>query len=134
MAVLMYVIIHLPSMEKESITNMICITFYYCMRSGKYTSTTTNEQAFSLEDITFYIGMGCLDIEFCTDLELEAATQTTYCFTEQKNQHRGDVIAHNASGDMLCCPVEALVRQFMIFSKERCKQSKPYDDKVNLAT
>ena len=116
-AALMFAIIQSPTMERESIANMICIAFFYCMRPGEYTGTTTDEQAFALEDITLYIGARRLDNESCTDLELEAATQTMYCFTKQKNQHKGDVIAHPASGDMLCCPVKAMVRQFLLLCK-----------------
>ena len=117
MAVLMHAIIQSPTMEKEPIANMICIAFFYCMRPGKYIGTTTDKQAFVLKDIEFYIGIWRLDNESCTDLELEAATQTMYCFTKQKNQHKGDVIAHPASGDMLCCPVKAMVRQFLLLCK-----------------
>ena len=134
MAALMHVITHSPSMEKESIANMMCIAFFYCMRPDKYTGTTTNEQAFALEDIMFYIGMRRLDNEFCTDLELEATTKTTYCFTKQKNQHRSDVITLAASGDMLCCPVKTSVQKFMIHGKERCKRNKLYDGKVKLVS
>ena len=110
MAVLMHAIVHSPSMEKEAVANMICIAFFYCMCPGEYTGTTTDDQAFALKDITFYIGARRLDNATCSDLELQAATQTTYCFTKQKNQHDGDVIAHTTSGDMLCCPVKATVR------------------------
>ena len=134
MAVLMYGIITRPTMENESVANMICIAFFYCMRPGEYTGTTTDEQAFVLDDIAFYIGLRRLDNELCSDLELEAATQTTYCFTEQKNQHKGDVIAHATSGDMLCCPVKATVRQFMIHRRECRKRNKPYNGKVKLAS
>ena len=96
----MFAIIDSPTIERESIANMICIAFFYRMRPGKYTGTTTGEQA--LKDIIFYIYLRHLDNEFSSNLEFEAATQTTCYFTEQKNQHKGDVIAHATSGDMLC--------------------------------
>ena len=133
-ATLMFAVIQSPTMERESIANMICIAFFYCMRPGEYTDTTTDEQAFALIDIMFYIGLRRLDNESCTDLELKASTQTTYCFTKQKNQHKGDVIAHAASGNMLCCPVKATVRQFMTHRKECHKRNKPYNSKVKLAS
>ena len=104
------------------------------MCPGKYTGKTTNGHVFTLEDIMFYISMWRLDNKFCTDLELEAATQPMYCFTEQKNQHRGNAIAYATSGDMLCCPGKALVRQFMIYCKERHKRNKPYYGKVKLVS
>ena len=56
MATLMHVIVFSPSMEKEAVANMICIAFFYCMRPGEYIGTTTDDQAFALEDITLYIG------------------------------------------------------------------------------
>mmetsp|Transcript_19544 Transcript_19544/g.20962 ORF Transcript_19544/g.20962 Transcript_19544/m.20962 type:complete len:150 (+) Transcript_19544:76-525(+) len=113
---------------------MIYIAFFYCMHPDEYTGTTTNEQTFALKDIMFYIDLRRLDNESCTDLELKAATQTTYCFIEQKNQHKGNVIVHVASGNMLCCPVKATVRQFMIHHKECHKRNKPYNGKVKLAS
>ena len=53
MAALMHAVVLSPSMGKESIANMICIAFFYCMHPGKYTGTKTNDQAFAFEDITF---------------------------------------------------------------------------------
>ena len=53
---LAYAIIYSPSMEKEAVANMICIAFFYCMRPGEYTGTSTDDQAFALEDIGYYIG------------------------------------------------------------------------------
>ena len=133
-AALMYAIVLSPSMEKESIANMIFIAFFYCMRPGEYTGTTTNDQAFELEDITFYIGAQRLDNATCSDLELQAATQTTYCFTKQNNQHDGDVIAHTTSSDILWCPVKATVRQFMIHRTELQSHNKPYNGEVKMTS
>ena len=134
MAVLMHALVNSPSMEKEAVANMVCIAFFYCMRPGEYTGTTTDDQAFALDDVAVFIGSRRLNNEFCSDLELTAATHTTYCFTEQKNQHKGDVIAHATSGDMLCCPVKATVRQMLLHRKERRKRNKPYDGTVKLAS
>ena len=135
MVVLMHALVHSPSMEKEAVANIVCIAFFYCMRPGEYTGTTTDDQAFALDDVAVFIGSRRLDNEFCSDLELAAATHTTYCFTEHKNQHKGDVIAHATSGDMLCCPVKATIRQQMLLHrKERRKRSKPYDGTVKLAS
>ena len=134
MVVLMHALVHSPSMEKEAVVNMVCIAFFYCMRPGEYTGTTSNDQAFALDDVAVFIGSKRLDNEFCSDLELAAATHTTYCFTEQKNQHKGDVIAHATSGDMLCCPVKATIRQMLLHRKERRKRNKPYDGTVKLAS
>ena len=40
-AALMFAIIQSPAMERESIANMICIAFFYCMRPGEYTGNTS---------------------------------------------------------------------------------------------
>ena len=134
MAMLMHALVHSSSMEKEAVANMFCIAFFYCMRPGKYTGTTTDNQASVLDDVAVFIGSRRLDNEFCSDVELAAATHTTYCFTKQKNQHKGDVIAHTTSGDMLCCPVKATIRQMLLYRKERCKRNKLYDGAVTLAS
>ena len=55
-AALIFAIIDSHSEEQEFIANMICITFYYYMRPGKYTGRTTDDQTFALKSITFYIG------------------------------------------------------------------------------
>ena len=109
MAVLMHALVHFPSMEKEAVANMVFIAFYYCMRPGEYTATMSDDQAFALDDVAVFIGSWRLNNKFCSNLELEAATHSTFCFTKQKNQHKDDVIAHATSGDVLFCPVKAMV-------------------------
>ena len=64
-AALTFAIISSPSMEKEAISNMICITFFYCMRPGEYTGTPMDDQVFAFKDIGFYIGLRCLNNKFC---------------------------------------------------------------------
>ena len=78
----MFVLVNKPSQEGEAVANMICIAYYYCMRPGEYTGTSTNDWAFALEDIAFYIGLHCVDNEFFIDLKLGASTSTIYCFTK----------------------------------------------------
>lgn len=104
------------------------------MPTGKYTGTTTDEQAFAVEDITFYNGLHCLDNKLCSNLELEAATSTTYCITKPENGHKGNSIAHTTSGNMLCCPVRATVCQFMMYCHEFCCSNKSYSGKIKLAS
>ena len=40
-----------PSDERQTVANMICITFFFCLRPGEYTGTTLGNQAFSLDDV-----------------------------------------------------------------------------------
>lgn len=68
MAALTFSIIDQSSQEREGIANMVYIAFYYCMRQDKYTGTATDDQAFALVEILFYIGLNCLDNKSCSDL------------------------------------------------------------------
>ena len=103
-----------PTPERQAVANMICIAFYFCLRPGEYTGTTSDDQAFSLNDVTFFIGPRRLNTELASDAEILAATSIHLTFTTQKNGIKGDVIAHSRSGDPLCCPVTAVIRQFLL--------------------
>ena len=113
---------------------MVCTTFLFCMLLGKYTSITTNNQAFALEDVTFFIGLSRLDNLISPNHKIEAATSITYLFTEQKSGHKGDIIAHRTRGNFLCCPGRNTVCQFMLHCCEFCCSNKHYNNKVKLAS
>eukprot|EP00536_Pseudo-nitzschia_multiseries_P017358 jgi/Psemu1/50546/gm1.50546_g len=46
----------LDSAPSRAIANMICIAFFFCLQPGEYTGTTRDDQAFSLQDVSFYLG------------------------------------------------------------------------------
>ena len=123
-----------PSAERKAIANLICIAFYFCLRPGEYTGTTTDDQAFALDDVAFFLGSRKLNNDLSPDHEIEAATAVNLTFTTQKNGDRGDVIAHARSGDPLCCPVTSTVRQFMVHRREFRRRRVPYNGKIKLAS
>jgi hypothetical protein len=134
MAALQFACVSSPTIERESIANMICIAFFFCLRPGEYTGTTTDDQAFSLDDVTLYLGDRRLHNDLSSDHELGAATSVTYLFTDQKNGDKGEIIAHARSGDSLCCPVTATIRQLMIHRRKFRHRTRPYNGRIKLAS
>eukprot|EP00536_Pseudo-nitzschia_multiseries_P017059 jgi/Psemu1/49138/gm1.49138_g len=79
-----------PTSTRQAIANMICIAFFFFLRPGEDTSTTTrDDQAFLFQDASFYLGSRLLH---CTELlhELQAATSITLTFTTQKKGDKGE--------------------------------------------
>ena len=69
----------------------------------------TDDQAFSLDDITLFSNTRQLSLRDSPDFKIEDATKVHYAFTNQKNMDKSQVIAHVHSGDPLCCPVLAKI-------------------------
>ena len=92
-----------------SMADMICIAFFFLLRPSKYTGITTDDAAFSLNDVYLYLGKRKLPLATTTDAELKASTSCALHFTTQKNLCKGDVIAQSSSHHSRCCPVKALV-------------------------
>ena len=116
-----------PTAERQVVANLMCLAFFFCLWPGEYTSTTTDDQAFALDAIAFFLGSQRLHNALSTDHELEAATSMQLTFTTQKNGIRGDVIAHSRSRDPLCCPVTATLRQFMLHRHESLRTTTYYN-------
>eukprot|EP00536_Pseudo-nitzschia_multiseries_P008358 jgi/Psemu1/20239/gm1.20239_g len=45
-----------PHHTGHAVVSMICIAFFFCLQPGEYTGTSRDNQAFHLEDTTFYLG------------------------------------------------------------------------------
>ncbi|VEU43031.1 unnamed protein product, partial [Pseudo-nitzschia multistriata] len=120
-----------PTAERKAVANMMCIAFFFCLRLGEYTGTTSDDQAFTLQDLAFFIGARRLHSATASDAEISAATSIQLTFTTQKNGVKGDVIAHSRSGDPLCCPVTASIRQFLL---HRNASNHGYDGRLPLAS
>ena len=80
---------------------MICISFFFCLRTGEYTGTTSDDQVFSLNDVAFFLGDRKLNNETSSYNDIESATAVPLTFTTQKNGHKNEFIAHAKSGDPL---------------------------------
>jgi hypothetical protein len=73
-----------------AIVDIITIAFFYLLRPGEYTGTTSDDAAFRVEDIALYIQDHHLDSMTATPSELAAADSVAYTFTTQKNGRRGE--------------------------------------------
>lgn len=123
-----------PTSERKAIANMICVAFFFCLRPGEYTGTTTDDQAFALNDVALFIGTRRLHNEHSSDPELLAATSLQLTFTTQKNNDRGVIIAHARSNDVLCCPVSAATRQILLHRAHFRTLNVPFDGTMKLAS
>lgn len=123
-----------PTPERKAVANMMCIAFFFCLRPGEYTGTTTDDQAFALEDVAVFLGARRLNNALSSDAEIEAATAVHLVFTTQKNGDKNEAVAHARSNDPLCCPVTSVTRQLLLHRQEFRRRGVPYDGKVKLAT
>jgi hypothetical protein len=96
-----------------AIADMITIAFFYLLRPGEYTGTTSDDAAFRVEDIVLYIQDRRLNSMTDTPSKLAAVDSVAYIFTTQKNGRRGEKLVHGKSGDGLCCPVKATARRLL---------------------
>ena len=75
----------IPLESDMSMADMVCIAFFFLLRPGEYTGITTDNQAFTLNDVYLYLGKRKLSLATAIDSELEAATSCALHFTTQKN-------------------------------------------------
>lgn len=119
---------------EQAIANLVCIAFFFCLRPGEYTGTTTDDQAFCLNDVTFFQGKQRLNPEKESEARLLQATAVHLHFTTQKNEDKGTVIAHARSNHPLCCPVTALARQILMHRRHFDTKGIAYDGSVKVAS
>ena len=122
------------SAHAKSLANLVCIAFFFLLRPGEYTGTVTDDQAFSLDDITLYVHSRRLSNQHSTDEELLSATNLTLTFTTQKNMNNGQTIAHARSGHPMCCPVLATVRQLLMHRHAFRLHGRAYKGSTKLAS
>ena len=68
-----------------SLADIICIAFFFLLHPGEYAGTTSDDTAFTLNDVYLYLGKQKLSLTTATDTELIAATSCALHFTTQKN-------------------------------------------------
>jgi hypothetical protein len=93
--------------DTQAIADMIAIAFFFLLRPGKYTGTTSNARPSRLQDVHSYIGTRYLHTVLCTDADINAARSFLYIFITKKNGIRNEKIVHGISGTGLCLPVHA---------------------------
>ena len=123
-----------PTPERKAIANVICVAFFFCLCPDEYTGTTTDDQAFALNDVALFIGTRRLHNKHSSEPELLAATALQLTFTTQKINNLGVIIAHACSNDVLCCPVSAVTRQLLLHRSHFGCHNLPFDGTVKLAS
>lgn len=111
--------------DNQAIADAICIAFYFLLRPGEYTGTTSDDQPFHITDVTLFLGTRPLDHLTSPLHELHAATSVTYTFTTQKNNNRGEQVSHGRSTHHLCCPVKATIRRLLYHRRMNTATNKP---------
>ena len=100
-----------PHCSSHAIADMAVLAFFFLLRPGEYTSSTTDSSPFRLADLRLAIGSQYLDLATAPNASLDAATFLSLTFTTQKNGVRGEVIGLGRSGSSSLCPVLAAVRR-----------------------
>ena len=109
--------------DRMAIADMICVAFFFLLRPGEYTGTTTDNAAFQLADIALYVNDRQLDIMTAAYGDIENATSVGLIFTTQKNGVRNEKIMHGTSGHPLCCPVQAIIRRILHPRRHKAKNT-----------
>ena len=117
-----------------AIANLMCIAFYFCLRPGEYTGTTTDDQAFSLNNVNLFVGGRRLSLKDSSDADILASTRVHLTFDKQKNMEEGTVLAHARSDHPTCCPVVATIRQVMMHREAFRRFNRPFNGAVKLAS
>lgn len=92
---------------------MTALAFFFLLRPGEYTGTTSNATPFRLCDVQLFIGGNRLNFTTASEATLMAATFGTLEFTNQKNGVRGEIIGLGRSGNPQMCPVLCLTRRIL---------------------
>ena len=116
---------HNPHSDAKAVADMLCIAFYFLLRPGEYTGTTTDDHPFLIQDVVLHLGNKPLDTYTADIRHLQAATSVTYTFTTQKNANRNEQIAHGRSCHPLCCPVNATIRCLLYHRQHNTQRNKP---------
>ena len=97
--------------EVLAVVHMIVIAFFFLLRPGEYTATTTESKPFRLQDVGLSIGRLRINPLSCPLSDLDRATFATLEFTDQKNGVRGEVIGQGRSKKPHFCPVHCIKEQ-----------------------
>jgi hypothetical protein len=93
-----------------AVVDMVIIAFFFLLRPGEYTGTSSNTTPFALRDTQLFIGRDRIAPALYDDPRFDLADFATLEFTTQKNGVRGEVIGLGCTGDYFS-PVKALQRR-----------------------
>ena len=88
----------------QAVADMIALAFFYLLRPGECTGTSSDTRPFYLEDVQLWIGAQRYNAATIPIADLPRVTFATLTFTTQKNGVRGEVIGLGRSGEPTFCP------------------------------
>lgn len=97
----------------QAASELVVVAFFFLLRVGEYTqSPAKRARTVPLRkgDIKLWLNGATMDLEAPLET-LVQADAATICLENQKNGHKGCVLHHEASGELLMCPVKALARR-----------------------
>ena len=97
----------------QAMADMICLAFFFLLRPGEYTGTTTDTQPFTLCNVELSLGGNRLNKSTADAALLLSASFVTFEFTTQKNSVCGKVIGLGRSGDPHFCPITATAHRIL---------------------
>ena len=89
---------------------MVILAFFFLLRPGEYTGTSSNTTPFAFKDTQLFIGRDRLTYASCSDADFSLSDFTTLEFTSQKNGVKGEVIGLGCTGEYFS-PVRAVRRR-----------------------
>lgn len=108
-----------------AVADMIALAFFFLLRPGEYTGTSSETTPFAFQDVALFHGMRRLDLHSATDAEILSATFATLEFTNQKNGVRGEVIGLGCSGHISLCPVRSIGRRIIHLRQHNAPPTTP---------
>jgi hypothetical protein len=111
--------------DRRAVADMVTIAFYFLLRPGEYTGTTSYDTPFRLQDVKLHIDDRLLYLFNAPIADLHAATTVSLTFTTQKNGTKGEIITHGLSTDPLACPVKSVVRCIIHLRNYKPSKSTP---------
>jgi hypothetical protein len=116
---------NLPLPDRQAVADMCNIAFYFIVRPGEYTGTTSDHTPFRLQDVALHVGTRRLDNMLASLTDIQTVDSVSYTFTTQKNGTKGKILTHVLSGDALACPVKANIRRLIHLRNHKAPKTAP---------
>jgi hypothetical protein len=115
-----------PTPASECRRDMIVIAFFFLLRAGEYSSSSSESAApFRLSDVELLRGEVRLDLMNAPPHLLLSATTSYLIFTTQKNGVRNEKIGHGVTGHHIINPTTALARRVLHLRANYAPQDTP---------
>ena len=116
------------------VADMIALAFFFLLRPGEYTASTSESEPFRLADVQLFHGRVRLDLATASDAALLAATFASLTFTSQKNGVRGEVVGLAHSGNPQFSPTVCLARRVIHLRQHHALPTTPLASIWNATT